>query len=564
MLDKIALARHVTLEHPTDLRDRDVRLVDHQQEVVREVVEQRVRRGTSGTPVDVPGIVLDTRAETDLAHHLDIVGGAHPQPLGLQQLALAFHFSEPVGKLRLDTSNRPFHPFRTGHVMGGREDGHLARVTDDLAGERMQVGQPFDLVTEHLDPDGEFLVDGEHLDGVTTDPERPPGEGDVVAGVLDVDEPTQQPVAVDLLPDPQPDHALDVLLGGAQAVDAAHARHDHHVPAGKQAHRGRVAQPLDLLVDRGVLLYVGVGLGDVRLWLVVVVVRDEVLDGVVRQQLPELVGQLRGEGLVRRHHQRRSLHLFHQPRGGGRLAGTGRAQQDDVLLAGADPAGEVRDRRWLVTGGLEVGDDLKRCGRTHNTAGGAVDTGRTISRGTHVPYNTTDVRQFLTRPARSHPVIRPVQSARFHPVWPAGRCGGLPVGLEQTRPHLVHPGAKVLQAATVVHEDVRDRPAGGVARLVGHPRLRLLPREAPVGQSGQAELPWRLHHDDHVVCAGKTGLDEQRHVVHDHGVRGSVRHTAGRLCTDQRMRDRLQASAGVRVGEHDRAEGRPVKCAVGT
>jgi hypothetical protein len=27
---------------------------------------------------------------TDLPHHLDVVGGAHPQPLRLQQLALLF------------------------------------------------------------------------------------------------------------------------------------------------------------------------------------------------------------------------------------------------------------------------------------------------------------------------------------------------------------------------------------------------------------------------------------------------------------------------------------------
>ena len=46
--------------------------------------------------------------------------------------------------------------------------------------------------------------------------------------------------------------------------------------------------------------------GDVRLGLVVVVVRDEVLDRVVRQQLAELVRQLCGQRLVRRHHQRRA------------------------------------------------------------------------------------------------------------------------------------------------------------------------------------------------------------------------------------------------------------------
>jgi hypothetical protein len=59
-----------------------------------------------------------------------------------------------------------------------------------------------------------------------------------------------------------------------------------------------VPQPLDLVVDRGVLLDVGVGGGDVGLGLVVVVVADEVLDGVVGEELPELVGQLGGEGLV--------------------------------------------------------------------------------------------------------------------------------------------------------------------------------------------------------------------------------------------------------------------------
>ena len=54
-----------------------------------------------------------------------------------------------------------------------------------------------------------------------------------------------------------------------------------------------------------VLLDVEVGLRDVRLGLVVVVVGDEVLDRVVREELPELVAELRGERLVVRDHERR-------------------------------------------------------------------------------------------------------------------------------------------------------------------------------------------------------------------------------------------------------------------
>jgi hypothetical protein len=45
------------------------------------------------------------------------------------------------------------------------------------------------------------------------------------------------------------------------------------------------AQPVDLVVDRGVLLDVGVARRDVGLGLVVVVVADEVLDGVVGEEL---------------------------------------------------------------------------------------------------------------------------------------------------------------------------------------------------------------------------------------------------------------------------------------
>src|SRR3546814_206207 len=43
MVDQVALAGHVALVHPTDLRDRNVGLVDHEHEVLGEVVQQGVR-----------------------------------------------------------------------------------------------------------------------------------------------------------------------------------------------------------------------------------------------------------------------------------------------------------------------------------------------------------------------------------------------------------------------------------------------------------------------------------------------------------------------------------------
>ena len=79
------------------------------------------------------------------------------------------------------------------------------------------------------------------------------------------------------------------------------------VAAREQVRRRGVAQPVDVVVPRAVLLDVEVGLRDVRLGLVVVVVRDEVLDRVVGEELAELVAELGGERLVVRDHERRAL-----------------------------------------------------------------------------------------------------------------------------------------------------------------------------------------------------------------------------------------------------------------
>jgi hypothetical protein len=59
-----------------------------------------------------------------------------------------------------------------------------------------------------------------------------------------------------------------------------------------------VAELVDLVVARRILLDVGVAARQVRLRLVVVEVGDEVLDGVVREELAKLAVKLRGERLV--------------------------------------------------------------------------------------------------------------------------------------------------------------------------------------------------------------------------------------------------------------------------
>ena len=272
VLDEHALAGHVAFVHRADLGHRLVRLVEDEQEVLGEVVDEAVGGRAGGAAVDVAAVVLDAVAEADLAHHLEVVGRAHAQALGLEELALLLEERQLVLQLELDAADRPLHALGSGDVVRGREDVHLLLLVDDLARHRVQGVDALDLVTEELDPDRELLVDRDDLDRVTPDAERPAGEREVVAGVLHLDETAQQVVAHDLLTDLEPGHPVDVLLRGAEAVDARHRGDDDDVAPGEQRVGGRVPEPLDLVVDRAVLLDVGVGLRDVRLGLVVVVV----------------------------------------------------------------------------------------------------------------------------------------------------------------------------------------------------------------------------------------------------------------------------------------------------
>ncbi len=346
-------------------------------------------------------------------------------------------------QLRLDAGDGALHALGTGHVVRGREHVHLRVLGEDLAGQRVQGHEPLDLVAEHLDPHRMLLVHGEHLDGVAAHAEGAAREGDVVARVLDVDEGPQQLVAVELLAHPQAHHAVDVLLRRAEAVDGGDARHHDAVAARQQAVRRRVTQPLHLLVDRGVLLDVGIALRDVGLGLVVVVVRDEVLDRVVRQQLLELGDQLRGEGLVGRHHERRPLELLDQPGRRGALAGAGGPEQDDVLLACADAAGKVGDRLGLVARRLERRLDRERG-----------DLALQIGYRTGHPSTVLDT------------------SDAHEPV-----------------PQLVDLLVGLRQAAGVVDDDVGTRPAGPPGTpgrsCAGARRPRRAPAGAPPGRAGR-------------------------------------------------------------------------------
>ena len=236
---------------------------------------------------------------------------------------------------------------------------HWSRVRDGIARERVDLADPLDLVAPELDPDGLLGVRGEDLDGIAADAEGALLEGDVVAGVLDPDQLAEDVVPPALLAAADGDHQLAILDRVAQAIDGAHGGHDDDVLALHEAGSGAEPEALDVLVDGGVLLDVHVGGRDVRLGLVVVVVGDEILDGVLGEELPQLAVELGGERLVVREHQG-GLAVVRDGVGQRHgLARPGHPQQRLVLLAPREPGAELGDGLGLIAGRGERGDDFE-------------------------------------------------------------------------------------------------------------------------------------------------------------------------------------------------------------
>ena len=149
---------------------------------------QRVGRLARAAAVDGRRVVLDAVAVPDLLHHLEVVLGAHPQALGLEQLALLLELGQPLLELGLDADDGLGHPLLAGHVVGGRVDGQVLVLAHLLAGERVDHRDGLDLVAEELDPDRGLVVGGVDLDDVAPDPELAPDQVGVVAVVLHVDQ----------------------------------------------------------------------------------------------------------------------------------------------------------------------------------------------------------------------------------------------------------------------------------------------------------------------------------------------------------------------------------------
>ena len=356
------LAPIVAAIHAADLRDRHMALVGEDERVVGQIFEQGRRRLAGPAAGQIARIVLDAGAGAGRLQHFQIEQGALLEPLRLEQAPLRMELVQAQLELDLHPLDRLQQRRARRHIMRIGVDFDELEVLRLHTRKRIELDDRLDLVAEHPDAPGAILVvSGEHFDRVAAHAEQPARE---IAGlhalVLQRDEILDELALVDLVAELQGKGHRGIGLDRADAVDAGDGGDDDDVVALEQRPRGRVAHAVDLLVDVGFLLDIGVGARHVGFGLVIIVVGDEIFDRIIGEEALELAIELRGQRLVGREDQSRPLgRLDHLGHGEG-LARTGDAEQHLVALVGVNALEKLLDRARLIALRLEFGYDAKR------------------------------------------------------------------------------------------------------------------------------------------------------------------------------------------------------------
>ena len=303
-------------------------LVDYHKKVLWEIVEQRIWRLTRLAAVKIAGVVLYTLTVAYLTHHLHIVCSALLYALCLYQLILRLKLLYPDLHVMFYLSKGLDELIPARGVMGGGEYCHMAPVQKYLAGSTVYFAYALHLVAEELDAQHLIRpVGGKHLQHVPLCPEGAPDKVVFVALVLYINQPPHYLIPVYLHALAQGYGEFKVFRRVSQSVYTAYGSHDYNVPALVQGAGSAVAQLIYLVVYCGYFFYICIRRGYVRLRLVVVIVRDEILYRAVREELPQLAAKLRCKGLVMGDDKSRLLHLLYHLRHGEGLAAAGDAQK---------------------------------------------------------------------------------------------------------------------------------------------------------------------------------------------------------------------------------------------
>ena len=309
-------------------------LVQKQQGVGRQIVGQGGWRRAWRRTRKVAAVVLNAFAVAYLGQHFQVKTRALLQTLGFDQFAHAQQLFQAASQFGFDGFNRGQHLLARRDIVARRVNGKARHLLHHPACERVEQIQRLDLVVKQLHAQRQLRMLGrKDINRVAAHAKLAARELQIIALVLHPHQLGDGFALRDFVARAQDKAHLHIALGRTYAVNRADGGDDDGVAPLQHALGGRQAHLLNLLVDGRVFFNEQIALRHIGLGLVVVVIADEVLDRVIREEFAELAVKLRRQGFIGRKNDGRPARAGNDIGHGVGFARTRHAQQGLKALA---------------------------------------------------------------------------------------------------------------------------------------------------------------------------------------------------------------------------------------
>ena len=305
---------------------------------------------------EIARIIFNPAAYACRFKHFQIEICALFQPLRFEQFALTHQLIKPHTQLFFDPDHSLLHGRARGHIVAVGIDPHPFKRISARPCQRVKLNNGLQLFAKKAQtPSPVVQMRRPNLQTVSTHPKSAALEGLVVAAILLGYEIGNDLALVIAIATVQILGHRPIGFNRSYAIDTGDRRHDNDVITLQQSAGRRVTHPVNLLVDLAFLLNIGVRAGHIGLWLVIVVIADEIFHGIIGEKPFEFAIKLGREGFVWRKNNRRALGVLYDPRHGEGLARARGPEQNLIGLSRGDPLHQLFDGGGLVACCGELG-----------------------------------------------------------------------------------------------------------------------------------------------------------------------------------------------------------------
>ena len=148
-----SLSGLISVVHTANLRNCLMRLVNHHNKIVREIINQSIGRLPRRKPRQMSGVVLDPGTKTCLSHHFYIKIRSLRNSLGFQKFIFTFEIFHLFFQFNLNIFNCFFHTLLRYNVMGCRKYCNMIQRIFNLSGKHVYLRNPVNLISEKFNSD---------------------------------------------------------------------------------------------------------------------------------------------------------------------------------------------------------------------------------------------------------------------------------------------------------------------------------------------------------------------------------------------------------------------------